>query len=78
MTNQELKNFNKSCLFKLKALALSCIFIFCFEVVAVYEEASGDLTRTSSVTTPADYSVRSSVWRLSAQGDNGTGFFYSF
>ena len=75
MTNQGLNNFNKFYLFKLKALALSCIFIFCFEVVAAYEEVSGDLTRTPSIKSPADHSVRSSVWRLSAQGDNGTGFF---
>ena len=51
--------------FKLKVLMLACIFIFCFEgITAPYEE------------TLAEYSVRSSVWKISAQEDvNGTGFF---
>ena len=88
MTNHGLNNFNKFYLFKLKALALSFIFIFifififCFDVVASYEEASGDLTRAPSVKSPVDYSVRSSVWKLSIpkldgtdQIIGGTGFF---
>ena len=63
-------------LFKLKVLALSCVFIFCFEGSAgPCEEPFGSRTRTPAVTTPEQYSVRSSVWKISAQGGMGTGFF---
>ena len=63
-------------LFKLKVLALSCVFIFCFEGSAgPCEEPFGSRTRTPAVTTPEKYSVRSSVWKISAQGGMGTGFF---
>ncbi len=64
------------CLFKLKVLMLSCVFIFCFEGSAgPCEETFDSLTRTPSVTTPEEYSVRSSVWKLSTQEGQGTGFF---
>ena len=64
-------------LFKLKALALSCIFIFCFKGIASSpcEETFSSRTRTPAVTTPEKYSVRSSVWEISVPGNNGTGFF---
>ena len=77
MINQELKSFNKFYLFKLRVLALSCIFIFCFKGIASSpcEETFGNRTRTPAVTTPEKYSVRSSVWKLSTQGGRGTGFF---
>ena len=64
-------------LFKLRVLALSCIFIFCFEGIASSpcEETFDSRTRTPAVTTPEKYSVRSSVWKISVPGNNGTGFF---
>ena len=63
-------------LFKLRVLAISCIFIFCFEGSAgPCEETFDSLIRTPAVTTPERYSVRSSVWKISAQGSRGTGFF---
>ena len=70
------------CLFKLKALVLSCVFIFCFEGIArpyktarPYKETFSSLTRTPAVTTPEKHSVRSSVWQLSIPEGDGTGFF---
>ena len=63
-------------LFKIKVLALSFIFTFCFEGVAgPCKETFGSLTRTPAVTTPEEYSVRSSVWKISIPEGNGTGFF---
>ena len=76
MTNQRLNSFNKFYLFNLKALALSCIFIFCSEAIAnPCEKTFNSPTRVPAVTTPEKYSVRSSVWEISAQGGRGTGFF---
>ena len=70
------------CLFKLKVLILSCVFIFCFEGIArpyktakPYKETFSSLTRTDSMTTPEKHSVRSSVWQLSIPEGDGTGFF---
>ena len=69
-------------LFKLKALMLSCIFIFCFNVVAIPGETLSGLTRTPAIESLTEYSVRSSVWKLSIpelsetdQKLGGTGFF---
>ncbi len=76
MIDQGLRNFNKFYLFKLKALVLAFIFIFCFEGGAgPCEETFNSSTRYQPTKTPSEYSVRSSVWKISTQENTGTGFF---